>query len=97
MLSQCRLAGTLISPPQRESRPFPVGFTVRHLPLSQADADEVARATKIDCTEENGIAMKDIYTILLNETGQSKVATKATEKMPTAVVKKVIIAGGPLN
>ena len=41
--------------------------------------------------------MKDIYTILLNETGQSKVATKATEKMPTAVVKKVIIAGGPLN
>ena len=67
----------------------PVGFTVRHLPLSQTVADEVARATKIDCTEENGVAMKDIYTILLNETSQSKVVTTTADKMPTAVVKKV--------
>ena len=67
----------------------PSGFTVRHLPLTQADADEIARAAKLDCTEENGVAMKDIYSILLTETNQSKITTPDVDRMPTAVVKKV--------
>ena len=76
-------------PRKEKEQPFqpPSGFTVRHLPLTQADADEIARAAKLDCTEENGVAMKDIYTILLNETNQSK-NTAAADRLPTAVVKK---------
>ena len=64
-------------PCKEKDDPFqpPMGFTVMHLPLSQKDADEVARATRIDCTEENGVAMKDICTVLL--------ITATADKMPT--------------